>query len=158
MDGNRFELEFMFKNILEEIQKDLESQKYIVVIPAKDYILFKTQAKITLSDKLVNEYQNLNGLKNYLLDYSNMEEKKHVEVAIWENYLTFASLLGIADKVKQQFNKLYPNFNVANTLFDVSFDDTIAGKLNNVYRGFKWQFFALVVGILLVGFHLLSLR
>lgn len=150
VDGKSFELEYMFKNILKVIQEDLERQNYITVEKAKDYILFKTQEKITLSDELINEYQNLNGLKNFLLDYSNMEEKMHIEVHIWENYLIFANLLGIADKVKQQFNKIYPNFNAVNSMFDVSFDNTIVGQLNTAYKGLKWQFYILIGSILLV--------
>ena len=151
VDGKNFELEYMFRNILKVIQEDLERQNYITVEKAKDYILFKTQEKITLSDELINEYQNLNGLKNFLLDYSNMEEKMHIEVHIWENYLIFANLLGIADKVKQQFNKIYPNFNAVNSMFDVSFDNTIVGQLNTAYKGLKWQFYILIGSILLVA-------
>lgn len=151
VDGKKFELEYMFKNILKVMQEDLERQKFITVIKAKDYILFKTQEKITLSEELVNEYQNLNGLKNFLLDYSMMEEKMHIEVHIWENYLIFANLLGIADKVKQQFNKIYPSFNAVNSMFDVSFDNTIVGQLNTVYRGFKWQFYVLAGSVLLLA-------
>ena len=151
VDGNKFELENMFKNILKVVQENLEKQNYITVINAKNYIFFKTQEKITLSDELVNEYQNLNGLKNFLLDYSNMEEKMHIEVHVWENYLIFANLLGIADKVKQQFKKIYPKFNAMNSMFDVSFDNTIIGQLNAVYKSFKWQFYALVVTVLIVA-------
>ena len=151
VDGKKFELEYMFKKILKITQEDLERQNLITVIKAKDYIFFKTQEKITLSNELVNEYQNLNGLKNFLLDYSNMEEKMHIEVNIWENYLIFANLLGIADKVKQQFNKIYPSFNAVNSIFDVSFDNTIEGHLNTVYKSFKWQFYVLVGSVLLVA-------
>lgn len=156
VDGKKFELEYMFKNILKVMQEDLERQNLITVIKAKDYIFFKTQEKITLSDDLVNEYQNLNGLKNFLSDYSMMEEKMHIEVRIWENYLIFANLLGIADKVKKQFNKIYPNFNAVNSMFDVSFDNTIVGQLNTAYKGFKWQFYTLVASVLLVAVVILG--
>lgn len=158
VDGNKFELQFLFKNILEEIQKHLEAKKYITVIPEKNYILFKIQAKITLSDELISEYQNLHGLKNFLLDYSNIEEKMHIEVHIWEDYLIFANLLGIADKVKQQFNKIYPNFNAVNTMFDVSFDNTIVGYINTFYRVFKLKFFSLAACVLLAGLIFLDKR
>lgn len=149
IDGNKFELEFMIQNILKETEKRLESQQYITIIPSKDYILFKTQPQIILSNKIINEYQNLNGLKNYLLDFSNMDEKMHVEVHIWENYLIFANLLGIADKVKQQFNKIYPNYNLNDTIFGISFDDTILRTLNTVYKGVKIQFLSIAVTILI---------
>lgn len=151
VDGKKFELEYMFKNILKIVQENLERQNHITVIKAKDYIFFKTQEKIILSNELVYEYQNLNGLKNFLSDYSMMEEKMHIEVRIWENYLIFANLLGIADKVKKQFSKIYPNFNAVNSMFDVSFDNTIVGHLNTAYKGLKWQFYTLVASVLLVA-------
>lgn len=158
VDGNKFDLKILFDNILREIQDDLAEKQFITVLSSKDYLLFKTQTKITLSDALINEYQNLNGLKKFLLDYSNMEEKMHIEVKIWEDYLVFANLLGIADKVKQQFNKIYPNFNAINTMFDISFDNTIVGHLNTVYKGFKLQFFTLVACLLLVVLIFLDRR
>lgn len=151
VNWQKFELEYIFKNILKVVQEDLEKRNHITVIKAKNYIFFKTQEKITLSDDLVNEYQNLNGLKNFLLDYSMIEEKMHIEVHVWEDYLIFANLLGIADKVKQQFNKIYPNFNTVNSMFDVSFDNTIVGQLNTVYKVFKWHFYLLVASVLLVA-------
>ena len=40
-----------------------------------------------------------------------MPEREYFEVEIWEEYLIFAQLLGIADKVEKQFKKLYPDFN-----------------------------------------------
>ena len=150
VDGNKFELEFLFKNILKEIQEYLERKAYIQVIPSKDYIFFKTQEKIILSNELLNEYQNLNGLKNFLLNYSNMEEKMHMEVNIWEDYIIFANLLGIADKVKQQFSKIYPKFDIVNTIFDISLDNTIVGRLDTIYKGFKLNFFTILVSVILL--------
>ena len=52
----------------------------------------------------------LKGLKKFLLDFSRMPERNYHEVHIWEEYLIFATLLGIADKVEEQFSKLYPKF------------------------------------------------
>ena len=148
-DGKKTELAYMFKDILKVIQENLETQKHIKVIPAQNYILFKTQPKIILSNELINEYQNLKGLKNFLLDYSNIDEKQHIEVHIWEDYLIFSNLLGIADKVKQQFKKICPNLNVDSSMFEVSFDNTIVGRLNIGYKVLKRQFFIWVVTILL---------
>lgn len=149
VDGNKFELEFLFKNILREIQEDLAWKKYITVIPSKNYIFFKTQDKITLSEELINEYQKLNGLKNFLLDYSNIDEKRHIEVHLWEEYLIFANVLGIADKVKQQFKKIYPNFNVISNLFEISLDNTITGHMGTIYKSLKRYFVIMVITVLL---------
>lgn len=145
--ANDFELVSLFRNILNEIREKLEEKKYIISVPAQSHIILKTQPKITLSEELVKEYENLYGLKNFLEDYSNMEEKMHIEVHIWEDYLIFANLLGITDKVKQQFKKIYPQFN---NLFEVPLEDIIQRKYHPIYRAMKTQFFALILCVIVV--------
>ena len=46
--------------------------------------------------------------KNFLNDFTLASQRGAVEVKLWKNYLIFAQLFGIADKVAQQFKKLYP--------------------------------------------------
>ncbi len=46
--------------------------------------------------------------KNFLKDFTLHKEHGAVEVALWEDYLVFGALFGIADKVAKQFQKLYP--------------------------------------------------
>ena len=55
---------------------------------------------------------NLKGLEKYLKDYSSIEKKEAEEVKIWEEYLIFAHLMGIAKIVEEQFKKLYPDLNM----------------------------------------------
>lgn len=63
-----------------------------------------------ISPKLGEEALQLKGLRKFLLDFSTMPQREYFEVHIWQEYLIFAQLLGIADKVAEQFSKLYPNF------------------------------------------------
>lgn len=79
-----------------------------------------TSKKLWKTRNIINRYVdysvresalNLLGLKKFLLDYSLIPDRQHIEVHILENYLIFAQLLGIADKVEEQFSKLYPDFN-----------------------------------------------
>ncbi|OKZ57196.1 MAG: hypothetical protein BHV99_02320 [Clostridium sp. 26_21] len=72
-----------------------------------------------VSPKLKEEALKLKGLRRFLLDYSLISEKEYIEVQIWEEYLIFAQLLGVADKVQEQFSKLYPNFK-SDTILDMS--------------------------------------
>ena len=58
---------------------------------------------------LKQEAEILLGLKNFLLDYSLIDERSHIEVKVWESYLIYAQLLGITDKVNVEFKKLYPD-------------------------------------------------
>jgi len=52
---------------------------------------------------------NIMGFKKYLLDFSLIGERTISESIIWQDYLIFATLLGIAEKVIEQFEKVYPN-------------------------------------------------
>ena len=46
--------------------------------------------------------------KNFLEDFTLSKERGAVEVGLWKDYLVFAQLYGIADKVASQFQKLFP--------------------------------------------------
>lgn len=48
--------------------------------------------------------------RNYLNDFSLINERQAREVALWDDYLTFASLFGIADKVENEFKALSPEY------------------------------------------------
>ncbi len=146
--NGKYILTNLFKRIIENIQKDLETQGYITVEPPKNYIFFKTQPKIILSNEIINEYQNLIGLKNFLSDFSLIEEKRHLEIPLWEDYLIFANLLCVADKVKSQFKKIYPDFNDIKSMFEISFDNTLEGRVENLYKMLKIRIL-IVVGILI---------
>ena len=46
--------------------------------------------------------------QNFLKDFTISGERSAPEVGLWKDYLVFAQLFGIADKVAKQFQKLYP--------------------------------------------------
>lgn len=62
------------------------------------------------NDNLKPEAEALLGLKKFLLDYSLIDERRHIEVKLWEHYLIYAQLLGISDVVNKQFAKIYPDY------------------------------------------------
>lgn len=49
------------------------------------------------------------GLKRYLLEFSLIRERGIHETVIWQDYMVYAMLLGIADKVAPQIKELYPD-------------------------------------------------
>lgn len=61
-----------------------------------------------LTQQGVNELEKWNGLKRYMEDFSQMEEKSVPELILWEEYLIFATVFGIADKVLAQIKVKYP--------------------------------------------------
>jgi len=72
------------------------------------YDASKMAKPLGLSPRGENLLLNIMGFKKYLLEFSLIAERTIAESVIWQDYLTFATLLGIADKVIEQFEKVYP--------------------------------------------------
>ena len=150
VDNNRNQFYFLIEYALCEVELDLEAKKKIDIIN-------KNSKKYKLSLEMENEYKKLIGLKNFLSDFSNIEEKKHIQVHLWEVYLIFANILGIADKVKKQFSKIYSGKDY-NNIFDVSFDGTLANKFTALYNILKLNLFVIIGFILLIIFSTFGLE
>lgn len=58
---------------------------------------------------LKEEAFKLKGLKNYLTDYTKIDDRGAIEVELFEEYLMYAQIFGIAKKVRKEFEKLYPD-------------------------------------------------
>lgn len=61
-----------------------------------------------LTAKGREELAEVIGLKKYLEDFSLISEREISETVIWQDYMVYATLFGIADKVMKQFEKVYP--------------------------------------------------
>lgn len=61
-----------------------------------------------MDDKIYDDSCKLYGLKLYLDEFSRMDTKEVMEVHLWDEYLMFAYLFGIANKVANQLKNLYP--------------------------------------------------
>ena len=65
-----------------------------------------------ISGKLNEEGQeqarHLIEFKNFLEDFTLSGERGAIEATLWRDYLVFAALFGIADKVAKEFEELYP--------------------------------------------------
>lgn len=62
------------------------------------------------------EMEHVVGLKKFLQEMSLIDEKEVIEVKLWEDYLIFASVLGIADKVQKQLGEMCPAFDQQSNL------------------------------------------
>lgn len=58
---------------------------------------------------LTEELKHIAELKKYLLDYTLIKNRKAIEVHLFEEYLIYAQMLGIAKQVAKQFKELYPD-------------------------------------------------
>ena len=63
-----------------------------------------------LTQKGVDIKEQWKGLKKYMEDFSLLKEREIPELVIWEKYLVYATVMGIADKVIKQLKIVYPNF------------------------------------------------
>lgn len=61
-----------------------------------------------MDDTIYNESVKLYGLKRFLDEFSRMDTKEVLEVKLWDEYLMYAYIFGIADKVAKQLKNLYP--------------------------------------------------
>ena len=61
-----------------------------------------------LSDKGKEELSEVVGLKKYLDEFTLIAEREITETIIWKEYMVYATLFGIADKVIDQFKQVYP--------------------------------------------------
>ncbi len=62
-----------------------------------------------LSAKGKTELAEVMGLKKYLDEFSLISERGINEAVIWKDYMVYATLFGIADKVIKQLEKVYPD-------------------------------------------------
>lgn len=65
--------------------------------------------KYEVDSTLREDAISLAGLKRFLIDFSYIENKEVMETHIWEEYLIFAQMLGIADKIDKRFKDMYPD-------------------------------------------------
>lgn len=72
------------------------------------YDVSKKAKPLGLSQRGESLLLNIMGFKKFLLEFSLIGERSIAESIIWQDYLTFAMLLGIANKAIEQFEKVYP--------------------------------------------------
>lgn len=103
-----------YSEVLGWFDKVLDYQRDILVQEGKITIEEKTSFKIfkaktyVVDSSLMEEAKELKGLKKFLEEFTLIDKREAIEVALFEEYLIFAQILGIADKVAKQFKKLYP--------------------------------------------------
>ncbi len=101
-----------YNKILKWFDKVIDSETDKLIIEGKitetvKNNLFKTKV-LKVDPSMKEEGVKLKGLKNFLEEFSRIDDKTAIEVNLWEYYLIYAQILGIADKVAKQFEKLYP--------------------------------------------------
>ena len=86
-------------------------------------LVCKEKSKYVIKDELKIKAIELAGLKKFLLEFSRIQEREAIEVKLWKEYLMFAQIFGIADKVSEQFKNLYPEVLSSQEYGNVDFAD-----------------------------------
>ena len=70
------------------------------------------------TDEGINESEQWKGLKKFMENFSMLDKREIPELALWEQYLVYATAFGIADKVIKQlkivYKDLYDNMDMNN--------------------------------------------
>ncbi|MBP5559095.1 MAG: DUF2207 domain-containing protein [Bacteroidales bacterium] len=80
------------------------------------------------------EARKLMGLKKFLQDFTLTGERETVEVKLWQDYLVYGSLFGIANKVAKQLQDIDPVLFEQTVVYDYTTLDSVLSMTNNMAR------------------------
>lgn len=98
----------------------LKLQKAGMVETTTKKILGIESKVYNVNPRMMEEAIKMKGLKKFLKEFTLIDKREAIEVTMWEEYLMYAQIFGIADKVAEQFKKLYPDI-----ITDYSYDSII---------------------------------
>lgn len=96
-----------FDTIISSQEKKLIEEGLIEEKEKVSLKIFKSKIYVA-TPELKQEAIELAGLKRYLNEYTLIKEREAIEVQLFEEYLIFAQIMGIAQKVAKQFKDIYP--------------------------------------------------
>ena len=74
------------------------------------------------------------GLKKYLQDFTLTGERETAEVHLWQDYLVYGSLFGIANRVAKQLKDIDPVLFEQTVVYDYTTLDTVLTMTNSMAR------------------------
>jgi hypothetical protein len=80
------------------------------------------------------EAQRVMGFKNFLNDFTLSSERESVEVGLWKDYLVYAALYGIADKVAAELKDIDPKVFEQVMAYDYTMFNDVVRMTNNLSR------------------------
>ena len=104
-----------FDDLLDSVSIKYQQENKLFETSYKKYGM-KIQ-NLTINDSIMEDAKQLKGLKNFLNDFSNIKDRSAIEVNLWQEYLMYAQMFGIAEKVAKEFKRLYPDV-VTDTSYD----------------------------------------
>ena len=122
-----------------------ENPIFMLGMPLGAILFISTVAAESPSKKLAETKSKWQALKNFLSDYSQLEEAKITSIHLWEQYFVYAIALGVSDKVVKAYKKAldmgvidqgvnkFRTSPIFNTMFNSSFSNLngIVSKTNS---------------------------
>ena len=96
-----------FDDVIDYEEKLFKSEGKINIKKYKKY-KFVRYTEYYYDESLKHEAEKLKGLEKFLKEFTIIKERAPIEVALWNEYLIFAQIFGIAKEVAKQFENLYP--------------------------------------------------
>lgn len=103
-------MEDYFESFSENSLDQLVDRGYLINNKKKKALSSKFNNKITITDSGIDLYENFIKFKNYLEDYSLIEERDINEVKLWDGFMIYAAIYGISKKVYSNFTEIYPEY------------------------------------------------
>ncbi len=100
---------------------DDETNKFV-----EEGLIDKVKKEYFVKDKIQEYAYEMAGLKKFLKDFSNIKDREAIEVKLWEYYLIYAQIFGIAKKVAKEFKEMYPDIISDEYYSDIIFLHTIS--------------------------------
>ena len=97
-------LNWFDESIDEETRKLATEGKATPVVDGK---VFK-HTIYQINSCMMEDAEHMAGLKKFLKEFSAIDTREPIEVNLWNEYLMYAQIFGLAKEVADQFKKLYP--------------------------------------------------
>ena len=110
----------------------------IIVIIWISRILKRLPIKLNIryTDEGREEYKKWHGLRNFLIDFSKINDKEIQDVTLWEKYLVYATALGVGEKVLKQIKVKIEqldniDYTVLNDMMTIDYISSSISRISN---------------------------
>lgn len=124
-----------FDDVLDFENKMLVNEGKATVSTVTSFKFFKYDA-YQIDASMMQEAEQMAGLKKYLKEFTLIKEREPIEVSLWNEYLMYAQIFGMADEVASQFKKLYPEVITDMDSMGYTYDDILFIHMIS-YNGIK---------------------
>ena len=115
-----------------------ENPIFMLGMPLGAILFISTVAAESPSKKLAETKSKWQALKNFLSDYSQLEEAKITSIHLWEQYFVYAIALGVSDKVVKAYRKaldmgiIKDTDGINNITYSPIFNNNFSRSFNNL--------------------------